>query len=621
MNRARAFALCLAAALVAGGAAAAVLLPPDLLRRSALTLVVQESQQVRGAAFFAAGDRYATVELPEDLFPSPPVVTASSARAPVAHAIGDLRRTGFRIELDQRASTSVVFLWQAAWDRLVEAAYVEEIAGMPEAITFDWGDRRLRALYTGYEDHWPTELAVPDLTLQEIGEARATFQRAVLEAARSDYTKRRFCTVVDRARRKLGLRVLDCPGRETRESQRSWEAIDSEAWTLVDVPSGVRLFRPPPDPAPRLEEVVELWSELFRATKAVDVSTHNNQLLDFMEEMSETQPSGGWTLVRFDTHSDLYLAADPDQYQPAEEIADFLNVAIAEERIEEIFWVLPDWSRSASMRGAFWNTELPLARLEGGAPYLAGPATLDVFLHRGTDRLYFGAPPEDVAPEAVRRIRVHKLVLEELPDLAGRDHVLLEVDADYFSNSGIDTVRAAAWNPSRERLLEAMRAVAAKLRASGVRAELAYSCLSPEYVGPEDQGEIFSVFAAAMGQSRKSDRLIGYRHNDVSGHTAGANTRARAGAVGELLWELQRLDAAHWPADLQIATAEGAEQRAALELLRRAGPFEGHTPNALLHRLDRFDGERDARIRIPDLETTSSLEDPAWILSARTRLP
>lgn len=611
----------LVALALIGGGALIVLMPPGAAFHTALANVVLQSRQFQGAAYLAAGDRYVSVEFPDAIFPSPPVITLTAAsQGGPSYSVGNVSRHGFRVELGTRATRDRVYFWQAAWDRYVEKEYVEQIQGKEAVFRFEFGGRGHDALHTGYAAYRPSEIAVPDLALQDIEGEISGFREVVLEAAHRDYMDRNRCNPADRLRVRLRLRFLECPPKAIAESVPVWDGPDPEAWRVVPAPRGLRLHRERQTAASK-ERAAASLATLLRPARMVDVSRHNNQLVDFVAhaEASGAQPEDGWTLVRFDSHSDIYAYDDPNRYRPSGQIGDFLNRLVGDGRIREIFWVLPDWSRHSAVEEVFWSEEFPFDAGVPPGPYLEGPSTMELFVDPASGDVHFRRPPAHRDPAEFRRVQLHKLVLEELPDFGNeKRRLLLEFDADFFSNTGHDTMMAAAWNPSRELLLQRLETVAAAVIEKNIHPELAYLCLSPHYVGPEDRGTLLETFATAMESNGQKDVLMAYAHVDTFGPSAAARSLARSSGLHGFFWELRRLDARNWPADQRIEiAADDAEYVTALELLERTRLPGVHRPTSLMYRLDRFDGEADGTIRLSDLQRVAGLEDPAWVTTGQ----
>jgi hypothetical protein len=234
-----------------------------------------------------------------------------------------------------------------------------------------------------------------------------------------------------------------------------------------------------------------------------------------------------------------------------------------------------------------------------------------VFVDRANRLLYFGTRPSD--PTDLERVVVHKVLLRDLPDFSARTNVYLEIDGDYFSNTGFDTYIRGRVNPTRAELLGNFAAVAKILAARGVRPLIASWCLSPSYTAPEDELDEERFFLGVLDAVQAEDYLLGYRHLEESGLSARAGTRRRDMPLGKYLLALAAADLARPDGDRRIEL-RGDELDSALRLAAERLGLDAARGRMLLRRLDRFDGRLDGVIDLVDAEYYSAIDDPERLI-------
>ena len=360
------------------------------------------------------------------------------------------------------------------------------------------------------------------------------------------------------------------------------------------------------------EDTVKQWAELMHETEANDLFPHNNQVLDFLDALiADRKLAAGdkLTIIHFDTHSDLWTFPDPSAYALNQDISDFLDTAVLKGVVEEIYWVLPDLTRERRYAKTFWSEKLP----HEAGPYAEGPRTLKIFVDSNADALYFGSPPQ-AAPD-LPMVRYHKVLLSELPDFTSRDNIFLEIDGDYFSNTGFDTNLQGRINPDRGQMLEAFATTATTLTRLGVKPRFTSWCLSPNFTAPEDELDQEFFFLSVLDRLQAKDYLSGYAHSVADGRFPWAHDARRQSALELYLLELEFQDFVQSNGDRQIDLhSEGSELGLAQQLAaRRLGLVADQVP-ILLRRLDRFDGMTDGRIKLRDLEYFSAVSDVNQLL-------
>ncbi len=560
------------------------------------------------------GDRIAEVEY-SDPFPSPPIVTATAQMMLGSQSFAVVRTDakGFRLELSEPAPHEFDFAWNAVWDIWAELDDIED-RGQPRTLIARTADGdSFEPNIEAYQDDHPTALLIPADQLKNLQGSDEDLASAALEAARRSFNATFSCSWLDRLRRQLRARVTECPAWGENAERDSWRRVDMKLWSITRGARGLEIILKGSVKSPvRREDVVRQWAGLMRSSEANDLFPHNNQVLDFLDTLiadHKLAADDRLTIIHFDTHSDLWTYPEPFAHALNEDISDFLNTVILKGVAAEIYWVLPDWTREERYAKTFWSEQLP----DDAGPYAEGPQTLPIFVDRDAGALYFGSPPR-AAPD-LPAVSYHKVLLRELPDFASRDNIYLEIDGDYFSNTGHDTNLQGRLNPDRGQMLAAIAEVGETLARLGVKPRFISWSSSPHYTAPEDELDQEFFFLSVLDRLPAKDHLSAYAHSEPNRGMARAHNARRQSALEHYLLELEYQDFVQSNGDRQIDLgSEGSELGLVQQLSVRRLGLEADQVPILLRRLDRFDGVTDGRIKLRDLEYFSAVSDVNQLL-------
>ncbi len=232
-----------------------------------------------------------------------------------------------------------------------------------------------------------------------------------------------------------------------------------------------------------------------------DFITHHNQALDAWDTArARGEIDRGNILVHVDSHSDMYHRGEAGR-----SIADYINRALVDGTVGEVYWVAPaDLPTTAQPPGG------PVART-AGEPY-----SFPIWVREG-EHIQWHQPAD---PSGYRQVMIHVTDLEHLDaaPLRAADNVLLDIDLDYFSNSGHDTFLLWGNNPTAPALRAHLDAFTE--RFAGVRPALTTVCLSPEYTTVDDQQPLLDYFRQWFPGEDYIPNAVGtYRHR----HNVGAD--------------------------------------------------------------------------------------------------
>jgi hypothetical protein len=217
----------------------------------------------------------------------------------------------------------------------------------------------------------------------------------------------------------------------------------------------------------------------------VDYATHHNQSLDAWQKATSLglTPKQSLTVVHIDTHSDLYMYSETQL--PVRHIADYLNFAASTSseknfQVEKIIWILPD---------TFPIGPPPSA----GKPFhISRPTPYDT---------KFGSIQVTTA-------RLSEVDFSKLPD-----GYFLDIDSDYFSNSGWDTRFQWGYNPSRQDLFLKLQGFSERVFGPQHRKpSIVTISTSPEFTPWEDFVEIKRYFSHVFTATDFIKNTVGSYH-------------------------------------------------------------------------------------------------------------
>jgi hypothetical protein len=227
-------------------------------------------------------------------------------------------------------------------------------------------------------------------------------------------------------------------------------------------------------------------AELPPKPKAIDFCIHHNQALDAIDKaQNEGLIEKGATLVHVDTHSDIQLNKS---FSGA--IAGYVNRLPADGSVNEIYWVVPD---NLPIRKNQSND--PFVGSYSGALALNSKPPYSTTLFVAKDGLASTTRDDFTKDEKIRSIPLHICRARDLPDFAKKSNIILDIDADYFSNSGHDTASSYTHNPSTSELARDLESFGRYLRKSNLTPKLTILAKSPAYLPDEDYETIAKYFS------------------------------------------------------------------------------------------------------------------------------
>jgi hypothetical protein len=204
--------------------------------------------------------------------------------------------------------------------------------------------------------------------------------------------------------------------------------------------------------------------------------------------------------------------------------------------------VLPDASASPGQRRLFWDEHRA-----DDVYFNDGPRDQVLYVRPRDHHILFRAP---ATTKGLRAVAVHKRLLSELPSLAGYPHDLwIDIDADFFSNTGIWTRGKASLRFTSQELEHQLERFVGGLERKGAHPVLTTGSLSPGFTHLGDVPAMRRFFyriglasrsgCALVFRHRRSDRGDGEWSNRLHGRAVSLDERREYEAV----YRLEALDA------------------------------------------------------------------------------
>ncbi|GEM_PF-6798789 len=165
------------------------------------------------------------------------------------------------------------------------------------------------------------------------------------------------------------------------------------------------------------------------------VDSHEKVLAFWQEAVANGLIQKGATVIHVDTHSDMFLGRNPVMTTKA----NFINEAITLGIIGKVIWVVPNGLPEVSRFQSRTKSEINLGFFEK-VPYKTR-LYFDSWESRTAESFGFGG----FNVSQYKKVELEVVRLSELNCEAG--NVVLDIDYDFFSNSGYDTRRGFKIDP------------------------------------------------------------------------------------------------------------------------------------------------------------------------------
>ncbi len=208
----------------------------------------------------------------------------------------------------------------------------------------------------------------------------------------------------------------------------------------------------------------------FNLIPNIIVDSHEQVLAFWQDAMSKGLIKPGATLIHVDTHSDIFLGRHPSLTTKA----NFINEAIRLGIIKKVIWVVPDGLPEVSGLQSQTRGETNLGIFDN-VPYKTKLYS-DSWEIRTAESFGWGGVDKRIYSEIeLEVVRLSELNCES-------DNLILDIDYDYFSNSGHDTHRGFPVDPTDVELKENIHMFFRKITDLNIRPNIITAAKSFDYV-------------------------------------------------------------------------------------------------------------------------------------------
>lgn len=219
--------------------------------------------------------------------------------------------------------------------------------------------------------------------------------------------------------------------KDIKTAQMSSSCGNFSALNVLAIQNGLIAF------TGRAKDLTERMKRVLSHVLVTNVSMHHDAALEAIKEardigiVSKDKPL---TLLHFDTHSDIYK-----EDTIFVNYGNWINKAIKDGSVDEIYWILPEWTKSKSTYETFWADQNDLGEAEY---FLSDSKTKHTFyIDKETSKLRFEKPEDyDINSDKYRVVTLHKITIEELPEMKDKQNIMLDICGDYYTCNGKEIV-------------------------------------------------------------------------------------------------------------------------------------------------------------------------------------
>lgn len=279
----------------------------------------------------------------------------------------------------------------------------------------------------------------------------------------------------------------------------------------------------------------KIQSKLGANTPIVDKNLNHDQILDVLDyakaqgQINDKDPI---TLINCDTHSDIFS----DSKISSETIANWVNSAVKNYNIKDVYWVIPDYIMNnpkyadtifkrqySENQQAFLGNEHP-----DKVDYKKSKIIQTLYMDEKTGELYsesridglnskykkYGMEDRHIDKSKFKPINIHMCSKEQLPQFKDKKNVVLSIDADYFANSGYHTTEQIGNTPSDKELYQTISDFDS-IMTKKINPEVLSLTMSPGYTSENSFGKISEYFDNLIKNSKTGkDALQKYTRTD-----------------------------------------------------------------------------------------------------------
>ena len=261
----------------------------------------------------------------------------------------------------------------------------------------------------------------------------------------------------------------------------------------------------------------DLINKIFK-NSYIEINTNHNEALEVFENYIKKSEPRIPLLVNFDTHSDVYI----NNKNNIATIANWVNFCFKNFGVTEFYWIIPNYIIENSEYRKIYEQKTnlingPLHSFDNIDINLNTVTKEQLLYDNNTNELIsinklslinkkckmFNMPDIEKQLTHLIPIDINILTISNLNILSGKE-ILLSIDADYFCNSGFDTVdRINNKDITEEELTENINLLLDKLSESEVKPCAVSLTYSPIYIQKKYYKNIEHFFNAVKNAGKE----------------------------------------------------------------------------------------------------------------------
>ncbi len=228
------------------------------------------------------------------------------------------------------------------------------------------------------------------------------------------------------------------------------------------------------------------------------IATYGNNHNEALDVFSRFINEDDFILINYDMHSDLYF----NKIHKTITIANWVNYCLVNNKIKQYYWVYPKYVQNKNIIDRTNNYEdflfCGVVYKDFNEALFITKKTKDIITGNKINYINkkcvsFGMNPI-IKREDVEKLELNITTSENLPDFKDKK-ILLTIDADYFCNTGFDTINQYNNNISIEILEKNFEEIIDNIYKKNIQPKACFFSVSPIYIPEKYEKRIKEFFS------------------------------------------------------------------------------------------------------------------------------
>lgn len=264
---------------------------------------------------------------------------------------------------------------------------------------------------------------------------------------------------------------------------------------------------------PDIDPATQTMGNVLNNVKIANVSSFHTaaiDVIDIAEERGFTSKENPLTLLHFDEHADIRTEGNHKT-----DFGNWINTVIEDGRVDEVYWVLPEWTLFSEYKERYWDNKTDKASIY----FCDNRKEIKIYVDKETQLLHFTEPADyKTNKDNYRTVNVHKITIEELPDLSKNKNLMLDVCGDYLLSNVEDAfICRESTSYIQYEIEERFNKIFVELEKKGAKPILYTGAESIDYVPMDYYKDVCNTLQKAVknsGNGNLTNELMTYRNDD-----------------------------------------------------------------------------------------------------------